>query len=59
MSAFHGPQGQGAMKRRRDEKRAEAEARQEAVAHERTRAHRLGTCNTGEHLLREIFGGAA
>ena len=51
MSAFSGPQGKGAMRRRRDEQRAEAESRQEVVEHERTRAHREGRCA----ILHEIF----
>lgn len=58
MSTFHGPQGKGATKRHREEKRADAEHRQSVVAHERTRMHREGRCA----LLHELFeapGGAA
>lgn len=42
MSAYSGPQGKGAAKKRRAVKRAEAEARNALTPPERRRAHRLG-----------------
>ena len=56
MSAFSGPQRPGAMRDLRELKRLEAQDRQANVEHDRTRAHREGRCNTGDHLLRAIYG---
>lgn len=47
MSAFTGPQGKGASRRHREQKRVEAVARSLVTPHERMRAHRLGRCNFG------------
>lgn len=45
----------GVVKRTRTQKREEAEVRAETVEHDRTRAHRLGRCDSAQHLLVEIF----
>lgn len=44
MSYFHGRQGRGASRARKDVLRAEAEHRTLNVQHDRTRAHRLAKC---------------
>lgn len=44
MSAFHGPQGPGAMRRHRDEKRAAAEEHARHTKPSHTKAIRLGGC---------------
>jgi hypothetical protein len=54
VSAFHGPQGKGAMRRHREQKRLEAEERNAGTPVERRRAYREGTSE--ERLLMNIFG---
>ena len=50
MSAFHGPQGPGAMRRHRDEKRAAAEEHARHTKPSHTKAIRLGAMCGGYHL---------
>lgn len=45
MSYFHGKQGKGAQRLRKEVLRAEAEHRAANVQHDRTKAHRLGKCD--------------
>jgi hypothetical protein len=44
MSYFHGKQGKGAQRLRKETLRAEAEHRNAVTPHESTKAHRLGRC---------------
>lgn len=44
MSYFHGKQGKGAQRTRKEVLRAEAEERAATTPHDRTRVHRLGKC---------------
>jgi hypothetical protein len=45
MSYFHGRQGKGAQRVRKDVLRAEAEHRAANVQHDHTKAHRLNRCD--------------
>lgn len=50
---YNGPCGKGFERKRREQKRIEAELRAEETPHERTKAHRLGKCEHGQQQQSE------